>query len=80
VGSRRGAGQKYADEIGARFIGDVKPISPIRRSRGRHLLGDDRHHDWFSRAEAKKDMFAEKPLGFAAKDGYAMAKRSKKPA
>jgi predicted dehydrogenase len=73
-------GQKYADETGARFIGDLKPILADPEVSAVIICSEtDRHHDLvLPAAEAKKDMFAEKPLGFATKDGYAMAEAIEK--
>jgi predicted dehydrogenase len=68
-------GQKYADEAQARFIGDVKTILADPEITAVVITSEtDRHHDLVLPAvEAKKDLFVEKPLGYAAKDGFAMA-------
>jgi predicted dehydrogenase len=68
-------GQKYADEVGARFMGDANAILHDPEVSAVVVCSEtDRHHDLVVPiAEAKKDLFVEKPLGYAAADGYAMA-------
>jgi predicted dehydrogenase len=68
-------GQARADEIGARFIGDVKTILGDPEIKAVAIYSEtDRHRDLVvPSAEAKKDLFVEKPLGFAAADAYVMA-------
>src|SRR5438067_11403048 len=67
-------GQKYADEIGARLHGDVKPILADPEIAGVVICSEtERHHDLVLPApDAKKDKSAEKPLAFAAKDAVCM--------
>jgi len=73
-------GQKYADDAQARFIGDYKTILADPEVTAVVITSEtDRHHDLVMAAvEAKKDLFVEKPLGYAAKDGFAMAERIEK--
>src|SRR5581483_9078460 len=68
-------GQKYADDVQARFIGDLKPILADPEIHAVVICSEtNRHHDLVvPAAEAKKDLFVEKPLGFASDDGYKMA-------
>src|SRR3954452_15113912 len=68
-------GQKYADDIEARFMGDLKTILGDPQISAVVICSEtDRHHDLvLPAAEAKKDLFVEKPLGFAARDAYVMA-------
>ena len=58
-----------------RFIGDLKAILGDPEISAVIICSEtDRHHDLvLPAAEAKKDLFVEKPLGFATADGYAMA-------
>src|SRR3954469_20533233 len=63
-------GQKYADDIEARFIGDIKTILADPEVAA-VVIGSEtvRHQDRVvPAAEAKKNLFVEKPLGLAAKD------------
>jgi predicted dehydrogenase len=73
-------GQKFADDSQARFMGDLAPILADPEISAVVICSEtDRHHDLvLPAAEAKKDLFAEKPLGFAAADGYAMAEAIEK--
>ena len=68
-------GQKYADDAGARFIGDVNTILHDPEISAVVVCSEtERHHDLvLPIAQAKKHLFVEKPLGFASQDGYAMA-------
>jgi predicted dehydrogenase len=68
-------GQKRADELGARFIGDVNAILNDPEIAGVIICSEtDRHQKLvLAAAEKKKHMFVEKPLGMGAADGYAMA-------
>ena len=68
-------GQKYATDAGARFVGDLKPILADPEISAIVVCSEtDRHHDLvLPIAEAKKDLFVEKPLGFSSADAYRMA-------
>jgi predicted dehydrogenase len=68
-------GQAVADDVGARFLRDVNAILHDPEVSAVVICSEtDRHHDLVvPAAEAKKDLFVEKPLGYATKDGYAMA-------
>src|SRR4051812_43601476 len=62
-------GQARADELGARFIGDLKTILNDPEIKAVAIYSEtDRHHDLVvPAAEAKKDLFVEKPLGYSTK-------------
>src|SRR5689334_15762573 len=68
-------GQARADEIGARFIGDLKTILHDPEIKGVVVCSETNRHEELvlPAAEARKDMFIEKPLGMGARDAYAMA-------
>lgn len=69
-------GQHRADELGARFIGDLKTILADPEISAVVICSEtDRHQDLvLATVEAqKKLLFVEKPLGMGANDGYAMA-------
>src|SRR4051794_33008032 len=68
-------GQQRADEIGARFIGDLKAILHDPEIKAVIVCSETNRHEELvlPAAEAKKHLFVEKPLGMAARDAYAMA-------
>src|SRR4051794_23983094 len=68
-------GQQRADEIGARFIGDVKTILHDPEIKAVIVCSETNRHEELvlPAAEAKKDMFVEKPLGMGSRDAYAMS-------
>ena len=71
-------GQQFADNAGARLIPDAKSIFDDPQINAVVITPEtDRHHDLvLSAAAAKKDMFVEKPLGFAAADDMRWLMRS----
>jgi predicted dehydrogenase len=68
-------GQANADELGARYFGDVRTILDDPQIGGVVICSEtNRHEELVSGAtQAKKHLFVEKPLGMGARDAYAMA-------
>jgi predicted dehydrogenase len=68
-------GQRRADEVGARFIGDLRPILADPEIDAVVICSEtDRHQELvLAAAEHRKAMFVEKPLGLGARDANAMA-------
>lgn len=68
-------GQIRADELGARFIGDLKTVLADPEIKAVVVCSEtDRHEQLvLPTVEAKKHVFVEKPLGFTAKDAVSMA-------
>ena len=68
-------GQANADELGARYFGDVRTILNDPLITGVVICSEtNRHEELVSGAtQAKKHIFVEKPLGMGARDAYAMA-------
>jgi predicted dehydrogenase len=67
-------GQQRADELEARFLPDIKPILADPEIKAVVICSEtDRHQDLvLPTVKAKKHLFVEKPLGFAAKDAKSM--------
>jgi predicted dehydrogenase len=70
-----GRAKKYAAQLGAAVAPDVAQIWNDPAIVGVVICSEtDRHLDLvLAAAKAKKNIYAEKPLGFSAKDSYAMA-------
>jgi predicted dehydrogenase len=68
-------GQTRADELGARFFADYRAILSDTEIGGVIVASETNQHEALVPpiVAAKKHLFVEKPLGFAAKDAYAMA-------
>src|SRR5688572_3194007 len=68
-------GQKRADELGARFFADFKPILADPEIKAVVVCSETDRHEALviPTVEAKKHLFVEKPLGYAAKDALSMA-------
>ena len=68
-------GQAGADELGARFLGDVRTILSDPQIGGAVICSEtNRHAELVTQVtQAKKHVFVEKPLGLGARDAYAMA-------
>ena len=68
-------GQANADELGARYFGDVRTILDDPQIAGVVICSEtNRHEDLVSGVtQAKKHIFVEKPLGMGARDARAMA-------
>src|SRR3954471_7635812 len=68
-------GQKRADELDARFIGDLKTIIADPEISAAIVCSETNRHEEIvlPAAAAEKDLFVEKPLGFTSRDAYAMA-------
>jgi predicted dehydrogenase len=68
-------GQIRADELGARFFQDFRAILSDAAIAGVIVASETNRHEALVPpvVEARKDLFVEKPLGFAARDAYAMA-------
>lgn len=68
--------QKWAAEAGAVVVTDPAEILNDKTIGGVIICSETSRHQELVKqaAKAKKPMFVEKPLGIAAKDGYAMAK------
>jgi predicted dehydrogenase len=68
-------GERRAAELGAAFVPDVASIWKDASIEAVIICSEtDRHKELVAQAaEAKKHMFAEKPLGLGAADSYAMA-------
>ncbi|HEU5317454.1 MAG TPA: Gfo/Idh/MocA family oxidoreductase [Chloroflexota bacterium] len=71
----RTRGERRAAELGSRFVADAGEVWGDGDVEAVVICSEtDRHQALVSAAaDAKKDMFAEKPLGIGAKDSYAMA-------
>lgn len=67
--------KKYADQLGAPVVQDVNQIWSDPKIAAVVICSEtDRHPPLvLAAAQAKKHIYAEKPLGFTAKDSYAMA-------
>ena len=68
-------GQANADELAARFIGDVRTILSDPQITGVVICSEtNRHEELVTQVtQAKKHVFVEKPLGMGSRDAYAMA-------
>jgi predicted dehydrogenase len=69
-------GQQRADELSARFFGDVRTILDDSEIDGVIICSETDRHETLVLATAKagkKFIFVEKPLGMGARDGSAMA-------
>jgi predicted dehydrogenase len=68
-------GQMRADELGARFFEDFRPILSDAAIAGVIVASETNRHEAIVPpiVEARKDLFVEKPLGFAERDAYVMA-------
>jgi predicted dehydrogenase len=68
-------GQATADEIGARYFGDLRTILDDPQVAGVIVFSETNRHEEIVRqiTDAKKHLFVEKPLGFGARDAWAMA-------
>jgi predicted dehydrogenase len=68
-------GQKRADEMNARFFGDYRTILDDPEVKSVIICAETNRHEELvlAAAGAKKHMFVEKPLGFAADDARKMA-------
>src|SRR4051812_13049406 len=68
-------GQQRADELEARFIGDLHTILADPEIGAVVICSEtNRHHELvLAAADAKKNMFVEKPLGMGARDASEMA-------
>ena len=68
-------GQASADEVGGRFIGDVRTILSDPQISGVVICSEtNRHEELVTQVtQAKKHVFVEKPLGMGSRDAYAMA-------
>ncbi len=68
--------KKSADKLGAQVVSDVKTIWSDPAIKGVVICSETNRHPElvFGAAKARKHMFAEKPLGFTAKESWAMAK------
>jgi predicted dehydrogenase len=68
-------GQKRADELEARFIGDLPTILRDPEIKAAIVCSETNRHEEIvlPAAEAKKHLFVEKPLGMGARDAYILA-------
>jgi predicted dehydrogenase len=68
-------GQQRADELGARYLGDVDTILSDPEIAAVVICSETDRHEQLVLAAAgkKKDLFVEKPLAMGARDAYAMA-------
>lgn len=68
-------GQKRADDLEARFLADFKPILADPEIKAVVVCSETDRHEALvlPTVAAKKHLFVEKPLGFAAKDAQSMA-------
>jgi predicted dehydrogenase len=69
-------GQQRADELQARFFGDIRTILDDSEITGVIVCSETNRHEEIVMAAAKagkKFIFVEKPLGMGARDAYAMA-------
>src|SRR5204862_7334895 len=67
-------GQQRADELEARFIGDLRPVLADPEIQAVIICSETNRHEELvlASAEARKDMFVEKPLGMNARDAQEM--------
>jgi len=73
-------GRKRAEELGAAFVEDYHAILADEQIAAVVVASETNRHESLvpAIAEARKHLFVEKPLGFAAADAYAMAEAIEK--